>query len=426
MEVKMKKFVKFPMYIALGAAMSMSIVACSDDEPNGGGDDDGLSAMEQALQLVIYDYVDKTVIPTYCGMADATIDLYEACLAMREAYDEGTLTQEMVQTACDHWNNARRYWELSEAWLYGPAADYNIDPHIDTWPLDRTAMENLLNNTQQMEQMDDDGVFISTLGESLLGFHAVEYMIYGHYDNGLGTGVARNISESGGDAYRPYTRPELVYTAAVAADLRNQCIRLEAAWAGIDNVTSEKYEILTDLELEPTYDYGEMMRNSGSAGSLWVNYLSAVQELIVGAQDIADEVGGLKIGNPTGHGAEDDPDYIESPYSLNSINDFIDNIKSIQNAYEGYQIGVNGNVADDYIQPVDNSLSDYVATLDADLDTQVRETIQAAIDAISQMQEPFAQTARDSAYDAINQAAIDACNDVSDVLDEVLNLLSAQ
>lgn len=407
---------KWPVYIAMGAVVSFSVAACDEDDVT---DDVPLTDDEQALQNVIDDYVNLTVIPTYQGMADGTIELYELCLDMRDA-GPGNITTEMVSNACEAWEQARRYWELSEAWLYGPAADYNIDPHIDTWPLDRTAMRNMLDNESQMANMDEDGVFISTLGESLLGFHAVEYMLFGEVETSsgsyIGTGEPRDVSL--------YTTQELIYLTAVAADLRNQCIRLEAAWAGMDNVTSEKQDILTELELEPTRNYGEMMMNSGQAGSIWTSYANAVQELLAGAQDIADEVGGLKIGNPTGHGEEDDPDYIESPYSLNSINDFIDNIKSIQNAYEGYQIGKNGNVADDYIQPVTYSLSAYISSLDASADERLKTAIQDAIDKISEMKEPFAQTARDPAYDAINQAAIAACTEVSDALQEVMNVIS--
>ena len=108
-------------------------------------------------------------------------------------------------------------------------------------------------------------------------------------------------------------------------------------------------------------------------------------------------------------------------------NNYTDNIKSIQNAYEGYQGGKNGNPAtDDYIQAVDHSLSAYVASLSPEADSRVREAIQNAIDAIQQMGEPFAKTARDPAYDSINQNAIAACQEVTDDLDEVLNLLSNQ
>ena len=83
---------------------------------------------------------------------------------------------------------------------------------------------------------------------------------------------------------------------------------------------------------------GESMINAGQAGSKYKNYLETAQEIIQGCADIADEVGKQKIGRPAGVTTEGnvyDTDYIESPYSENSKTDFIDNIKSIQNAYLG-------------------------------------------------------------------------------------------
>lgn len=405
--MEFKKMIKNSLYLFVGTMMTASMTGCNDDSNT--SDTTSSSSQEQILQSVITDYVDCTIIPTYRGMADASIELHNACLAMRNA-GTGNVTTEMVQTAGNAWIKARRYWELSEAWLYGAAGDYNIDPHIDSWPLDKTAMDNLLNNPAQMAQMDPDGYYVGNmLGYGLLGFHAIEYMLF-------------ELDASGTESlphHVNYTEPELNYLAAVAGDLRNQCIRLEASWAGMDHITNDKQQILTDAELEPSFDYGSSMKNAGSGGSKYINYNEAVQELIVGAQDIADEVGGLKIGNPTGHGKEDNPDYIESPYSLNSITDFTDNIISIRNAYQGCQD------ADDYIKPVNSSLSSYVQSLNPELDTRMKNAIQDAIDKIGQMREPFAKTARDPQYDAINQAAIAACNNVTDVLNEVLNLLTA-
>ncbi len=405
--MEFKKMIKNSLYLFVGTMMTASMTGCNDDSNT--SDTTSSSSQEQILQSVITDYVDCTIIPTYRGMADASIELHNACLAMRNA-GTGNVTTEMVQTAGNAWIKARRYWELSEAWLYGAAGDYNIDPHIDSWPLDKTAMDNLLNNPAQMAQMDPDGYYVGNmLGYGLLGFHAIEYMLFELDATGTES-LPHHVN---------YTEPELNYLAAVAGDLRNQCIRLEASWAGMDHITNDKQQILTDAELEPSFDYGSSMKNAGSGGSKYINYNEAVQELIVGAQDIADEVGGLKIGNPTGHGEEDNPDYIESPYSLNSITDFTDNIISIRNAYQGCQD------ADDYIKPVNSSLSSYVQSLNPELDTRMKNAIQDAIDKIGQMREPFAKTARDPQYDAINQAAIAACNNVTDVLNEVLNLLTA-
>ena len=88
-------------------------------------------------------------------------------------------------------------------------------------------------------------------------------------------------------------------------------------------------------------------------------------------------VGNIKIGNPTGKGLpsggmEYDPSYIESPYSLNSIRDFQGNVISIRNAYQG------SPSVDGTIQTATHTLSTYVATLNADLDSRVKAAIQDA------------------------------------------------
>ena len=197
-------------------------------------------------------------------------------------------------------------------------------------------MEAMLSNPKQMAQMSPDYVG-NNLGYGLLGFHAIEYMLF-QLNASETESQPRDVSK--------FTKEETIYLAAIAGDLRNQCIRLEASWAGMDNVTSEKQGILTDAELEPSFNYGQSMLNAGVAGSKYVNYTDAAQELIQGCIDIADEVGQQKIGRPATGTSEEDKNYIESPYSLNSITDFVDNIISIRNAYTGSNDG-------------DKSVSDY-------------------------------------------------------------------
>lgn len=165
-------------------------------------------------------------------------------------------------------------------------------------------------------------------------------------------------------------------------------------------------------------NYGAYMKLAGQSGSIYKSYAEAVQEMIVGAQDIADEVGNQKIGNPIGSGTEADPDYIESPYALNSITDFTDNIRSVRNAYMGYQ--TSDNDGETYIKPVGHSLSAYIAKTDPELDTRVRQAIDNAISAIGAMREPFASTSQQADYRQINLAAVEACNELMDILDEVI------
>ena len=277
----MKTFFKWPVYMAFSALISTSIVACSDSD----GDDSNLLIKENMLQSAMTPYVNKTVIPTYKAMADAAIDMYDKCVAMQEAHTAGNLTTDMIKAAGEAWNTSRKYWELSEAFLFGAAADYNIDPHIDSWPLDKTAMDNMLNNAGQMAQMSPEYVG-NNLGYGLLGFHAVEYMLF-QLDASETQSLPHNLT---------YTKEEMIYLTSVAGDLRNQCVRLEASWAGLDNVSSEKQEILEEAELEPTFDYGSSMINAGKGGSKYVNYQDAAEEIIQGCIDIADEEGKKKIG----------------------------------------------------------------------------------------------------------------------------------
>ena len=170
----MKKFWKMPLYVAFGALMATGLTACSDNENNDGTQTGTLSEKETALKEAITPYVNNTVIATYKNLADATIDLCEKCEAIEQAFADGSLATAQVQEAGDSWKAARKYWELSEAFLYGAAGDYNIDPHIDSWPLDKASMEAMLSNPQQMAQMSPDYVG-NNLGYGLLGFHAIEY-----------------------------------------------------------------------------------------------------------------------------------------------------------------------------------------------------------------------------------------------------------
>lgn len=202
--------------LAMMAIAAMTVTSCSDDK-----DDEPVSpdAQENALKAIVADYVDCTVVPTYRGLADASMRLADICDAMCEA-GPSRLTTAQVEEAGKAWIEARRYWELSEAWLYGAAADYNIDPHIDTWPLDKAAMEAMLGNPAQMAQMSDResaGEYVgSSLGQGLLGFHAIEYMIFEPSSATTATTSPRPVSR--------FTQNELYYLAAVADDLRNCCL----------------------------------------------------------------------------------------------------------------------------------------------------------------------------------------------------------
>lgn len=400
----MKRIFKKSSYSLALSVLLLGGVSCSESE----NDFSWEEQRETALQSAATAFVEKTVIPTYTSLADACLELADLCSQIETSAQANastdiaasgslsTATKTIVEQACAKWYEARKQWELSEAFLYGAAGDYNIDPHIDSWPLNATDLQALLDDPVRMGMMDAE--YAAGLGYGLLGFHAIEYMLFDHQiDASSTTGKARSGAFN--------RKEELVYLTAVAGDLANQCVRLEASWKGFDNVSAEKQTMLTEAELEPSFDYGESMKNAGKGGSKYKSYLEAAQEIIQGCSDIADEVGNQKIGRPNeaAAGASEDLSYIESPYAKNSKVDFYDNIVSIKNAYLGSNVG-------------DPSVSNYLASINPTADTAVRNAIEAALNAIDAAPAPFVNYA--GSHNELWKKATTACNDLKKALDE--------
>ena len=393
--MKQKHFFKTIFILIIAFAMTTMVTSCDENDPS------DVNGLDEQKTKVITQYVNEVVVTTYKSLANEATDLYNACVAL-----QASPTQSNIETACTEWKAARKYWEQSEAFLYGAAADYNIDPHIDSWPLDKAQLDLALRNNTLIANMKESGCNFdgfSTLGYGLLGFHAVEYMIFRD-------GAARKIdggTASDGTAYEALTETELVYCVAVAEDLRNQCIRLEASWAGIEKITTAKQAILEETELEPSMNYGEALIEAGESGNvLYKSQISAYVQILQGASDISDEVGNTKITDPVNSGNVLD---VESWYSWNSLTDFADNIRSVQNAYMG---GTSGTV---------NSLSvsTYVKSLDATLDSEILAAISKAITEIEAMPAPF----RNNLTQAASASAVAACNDLMDKLEEAIELV---
>ena len=381
----------------LYAASALALVAC------GGGSSEPTSEKESAFKQAVTPYVNNTVIATYRAMADAGITLLEQTGQILEAVEAEQDYTQLMKDADVSWRLMRKYWEQSEAFLYGPASAHNIDPHIDSWPLDFNAMNALLNDTARMAQIEEEGgTYVGgKLGYALKGFHACEFLLFESIEQGgraVGTGHphATNL-----------THAEAIYLNAIVEDLTQQAILLEYAWAG--EVSEAKKAILEEGGVETYEDrYGSQMINAGKAGSIYVTYQEVAEEIIAGAIDIAGEVADLKLGNPYISSTPEERDYIESPYSCTSTIDFADNIRSIQHAYCGAQAG-------------DYSISNYVYRQDAELDANVRKAIEETIVAIEAI-EDFENTAQGN---PLVKTAIEKVQALEEVLDdEVLPLLS--
>lgn len=383
----MKKYLKFPLYMACATMLIFNFSACSDDDSL---PETGASEKDAMLEAACTQFVENPVITTYTALADQTELLVEKLKALK-----ADKTDAHVKAACEVFKQARKQWELSEAFLFGAAGDFGIDPHIDSWPLNLSGLLDELKNDAHIRSMEADDADVwaySKLGEELLGFHGIEYILFKE-------GAEKPASE--------IQDRELTYAVAVAGDLRNNCYRLQASWAGREGTSAYRWGKVTDeMEWPVTLtgsdqSYGENMRNAGKAGSTYTSWTAAAQAIIEGCKTIADEVGTQKIGKP--HTGED-VNYIESPYSYNSIEDFADNIVSIENVYLGGDANNRGA-----------SIHDYIAKVNPELDQQVTEAINHAIRKIQAMQFPFVKNYTHPSC----QEAMDALKELDDMLTRV-------
>ena len=356
--------------------------------------DADLTNNEKIFKNAIVAYVNNTVFPTYEGMADNAIKLADQVTAILNAAQAGNQADNtaLVEKACEYWTASRKYWEQSEAFLYGPAGDYSIDPHIDSWPFDQAAFEAFISDPEQIAKLRKkmaDGTFVVTDGSEfdeygLMGYHALEYALFTLTNNGQ-----KSTAHKVGDL----TLEQWTFMASVANDLRNQAILLEAAWKGYGRVSAAKRAFLDQAKMKGgTYPYlyngyAAYMLQPGVGDKKYATYQEAAEQLIAGCIDIADEVGNSKIGAaanaiPGSEDYEADHDNIESPYSLHSIIDFQDNIVSIQHAFFG-------------ALSTDASVNDFVKQKNKDVSTAVTTTSAAAFTAIGLIQEPFVEHAQD-------------------------------
>lgn len=128
-------------------------------------------------QAVVDQFVDNVALPTYADLATANANLYKAVSTL-----QANPTNANFETACNAWLNARRPWETSEAFLFGPVAELGLDPNMDSWPLDQVGIANLMKSENWKEfewsgDYDEDNEAIEA-AQSLRGFHTLEFLLF--------------------------------------------------------------------------------------------------------------------------------------------------------------------------------------------------------------------------------------------------------
>ena len=348
---------KFAIGLCCLLLTSAFVVGCGSDETDEHDDHDHAEAFDATTML--NDFANGIVVPTYTDLDNKAGALLSAVKAL-----QGDTSQGNLEKAQQAWVATRIPWEQSEAFLFGPVDTQGLDPALDSWPVDHVNLQSVLDSGDSLT-VD----FVGGLEDTQKGFHTIEFLLFRE-------GNQRKASD--------ITSRELEYLLSTTENLKASTSQLRSAWA-------------SDGE-----NFASKVTQAGTGSDVYPSQSAAVQEIVNGMIVIADEVANGKISDPYN---ESDTTLVESQFSFNSIADFQNNIRGIQNVYGK---GLNG----------------FVNGHDAALDARFQQEVQAAISAIGAIPDPF----RDSitANRGAVQAAIDAVRTVQQTLEaDILTLVQS-
>ena len=433
----MKKIQNFVMAFLLGA-MTIGFTACSSDNggngefdlPDVGQATTSISSSDKEMQKVAKNYVQEVVYPTYQALASNARTLYSAAQTLYKSAEAGTMTQNEINAACEAFKNTRREWERSEAFLFGSATDNELDPHIDSWPLDRDELERALTNENLIAgfKSENPAKFVSehnTEFQSVLGFHGMEFVLFRNGAQRTVEALKANDTDEGVTSVKGID--ELAFLQAVAADVRNITALLEFTWMGsaasnetkaiLSGEGSYVFSTLRDngLASHGTMCFGQNLLSPSSTTG-YQSWQGTMNQIFVGGcSNICAEVADQKLGQAyrvaTGQGntTEDSKDYIESPYSHRSFIDYQDNIYSIKNSLYGTR-DIKATT------PVENSMLNLLKKMNYPGYNNLINALNAAIQAL--------ETAKNSGKSFVEEPGaqrVGDCIDAVDKLDKEIN-----
>ncbi len=293
------------------------LVACKKDDADPTPSADGFSNADVLNAFASHVAQDK-----YVDLAERSALLRDHIPAFAASLSEADLA-----LCKQEWRDTRLSWERSEALLFGPVATGNIDPRIDTWPVNFVDLDAQLNGSNAFTQE-----YITGLEDALKGFHPIEYLLFG-----------LNGDKTAGE----FTAREFEYLTALAIDLATLTSELRDSW---DPSTAGNYT--------------STFITAGSGSAVYDTQRAAYEELVNAMVGICDEVANGKMQEVL---LAQNPLLEESPFAKNSITDFTNNIRGVENVYLGkYQDDGTG-------------LEDLVRHHDLQLDGSIKQRIAAAL-----------------------------------------------
>lgn len=333
---------------------------------------------------MITNLTNDVIVAGYKSLNDRALGFYLATQTL-----VNTPTAENLTATQQAWKSVRVPWEQGESHIFGPVDALSIDPHLDTWPLNTSDLQALLDS-----KMGFSADELKTFNDDVQGFHTMEFLLFGD-------GLADNEK-----SLAEMTTLEREYLSAAAEVFKTYTQTLFDAWTIKNDPNDANSPAYKDLLLSANND-------------VYASQLGVVEELINSMIGIVDEVGTGKISAPFGSNINNiDTSKVESQYSWNSLADFTDNIQGVQNVYRG-----------EFPEQADKAgIIDFVNAVNTTIATRVDTEIVDAITAIKaiagETNLPFRQAINNADARVRIQAAIDALSTLQSSLeDDVLTLL---
>lgn len=323
----MKKFI--PLSFMLLASGAILFVGCKKDSNETTADTSSVPGS------VLNDFTRNVAEPNLTDLSVKAALLDDAIVAFVANPSSGGLL-----TIRQNWYDTRVAWELSEAFLFGPVATMDLDPAIDSWPVNFVDIDSVINNNGNVFTQS----FIDSLDPTLKGFHPIEYLAFG---------------ENGQRDYTSLTARQKEYMVALGAQLKRVTAQMIHEWKADGG------------------NYSGQVSGAGQSGSRYVSQKEAMLEIANSMIGIIEEVGTGKIQEPF---ANKDASLEESPFAKNSWTDFRYNITGAKNVYMG-KYTVQGKGMKDFVQLYNKSL-----------DLQIQQKMDAAVQNLASYTTPFGES----------------------------------
>ena len=279
-------------------------------------------------EQVIHHFADNVAFAMYT-------DMYIKANALENSVNalQNNITIQNLQQSQADWKALRAEWEYSEAFLFGPIADLDLDPAWDDWPVNHQDFDFVLNSSNVLTES-----YVNGLATSSKGFHALEYILFGKNNN-------QTISN--------LTPRKLEYATALAKNIKNIASTCKSAWST---------------------DFLQKIKKAGNGSPLYTNKKAAFLEIVNAVVGICGETGEEKIESVF---IAQDPKLEESQFSQNSMNDFKSNIKGAEMVYLGsYKVDGIG-------------LSEWTQQYNKSLDLRIKQAFNEAHNALNAITDPF-------------------------------------